>query len=359
MYAKPFINSKATFMKLIYYVFKILGLMPMNLKMNIAKNKIAGFERSKKSLVYNACLTGFLLIINYYSIFFKLQLNFWQKVPFERAFDLVQTSSNIIVTVVILLHFTVYHSRLIKIANELVNLIDKIAIIDDKLSNGKRTAFKSIRNIFLINTLSWIFILVTTSAANIYVFLYHLVKYPCVLIISYAFLQYSTILKLVKIMFAKLNTSFVNVTRKTITTEIAVVEQNEESKKNFDNNMQASEKINMFHTLCDSYISLCEVSHDLSDFYSLPMLLGIAHVFLTLILSAYYIVTPVVLGKNRMPLFTGYFHCAAFTTHNFILLVTITKCVNAIIIEVRKRMYGYIEFPDNDSIFLNLKTMCN
>lgn len=102
-------------------------------------------------------------------------------------------------------------------------------------------------------------------------------------------------------------------------------------------------KMKRFWRLSEMYLSLCDVSDNISLFYSLPMLLSLPYIFITLIFLSHYVLQPVVIVGMTAPI-SLVFHCIFRIAHFLILLILLTKLATATVTKVRNYSQKYVIF---------------
>lgn len=102
-------------------------------------------------------------------------------------------------------------------------------------------------------------------------------------------------------------------------------------KKNFIN---VAQKPGMIERLHDLHLLLYKLSNEISDFYALPMLFCLSHLFISLLTYSYYFIRPIVFGFPTLP-FLLYIHSFIRLIHLAVLFLILTKSVTSVIVEVK------------------------
>lgn len=327
---KTLIN-KIICIKCIFYLFKAFGLatMKINTKL-INNNKIeVSFTHSRNGLMYNFIMILIITIFNY--INFKDLKNLFDQShmnEFERSIDTIRMVFSIVCSIIITIKFCFQQQKITKILNRIMSLINSLTI------NKNRTKIKRISLAYrillmcLVNSASWIVLIVTIELQTFRGMTYIITKYLCELIINYTVLQYAIISKLVNHLFKSMNDNFYLVVKKSYSSNKVNIIYN-------DGTFSGSRtKLDNLH---DLHLSLCKLSEKISDFYAQPMLLCTLYNFVSLLVYSYNSARPIVTGVFTLPNIV-YIHCVCKTFYFFFLLIFLSNSVTGIVLEVRSSL---------------------
>lgn len=295
----------------LFYYFKILGIAPMT--MNETKSNRL-FKHSKLGTAYEIFLFLTLLMLNIFSInYFYRHHDMTNRNAFEKTFNCLQDSLILVTAMLTLLSFIIQQKRTIMIANKIHQIRQSMMLIDLDLYQ-KIPLISRLITVTLVLCIFW-----SSMSATIFMYgLSYMSKvapiYICTLIAVSLILQYCVLLKYLEVLF-----TFVN-DKLSIKSQCFRVEITQIKSNNIDH-------------VSRLYISLREVSRNVSEFYAPMMLMIVLNIFLGCISSTYYIVKPFVFEENKLPLL--------FLAHNLtvgalyaVLLVTLTTCVDATVYQV-------------------------
>lgn len=312
--------------KYMFYFFKLCGVATMKFNTNLTeKGRVQGswFASSGKGIVYNIILICFIIVFNCFGV---RTVYYWSNIQFERIIDVVLYSYTTVVAVLILLAYCFRQKQAIAIANKLQILREFTMSINGQSNNESQFVVSSLKRIFIAQLVIW-FVLIMSTSTEIYMLVYCAATYPCVLIINCTFLQYSVVLRYLNQLYITLNAGFINVPK-----EFPV------SRKDFTLNTSVV-RMNSLSEIRELYLSLCNLSMDVSEFYQLLMLFCVSYLFVTLLLWSYYIVAPIFvqvteLHDNKYIIY-AYVRGSTIVIHHAFMLVILTQCVSAVTREVK------------------------
>lgn len=317
------------FPKFLYCYFKIFGLTPVALKIVSLKKKNVSyfciFSSSKCSVVYNVFLITTLTTLNLMFVLSFYETGFEGSMKFDRFIGSIEDFLALLTTLSVLTSYTVFSKNLLSIANK-INMARELSVTFD---NGIGEKFTETRNIILIFFLQWILWLIkwaTITNQKKYI-VYCFAKYFSDLIDKNTFIQYIIILKYVRRLFEKVNDSLSKIMKdsKTKSCEINFLQ--------IKNNDVTTVTIKKLNFLYKNHLFLSEISSDISDFYSYPLFVNLIHIFISLVVSAYLIVKPLVLGINSLSAI-DFMHVLVDWFNSLSMLLIITISAGATVSEV-------------------------
>ena len=306
------------FAKFLFYYLKIFS--GITITFTTALPKTNGIERwvfhpSKYGVLYNLFLLITLLISNSYVIIYIFPRD--EKQIFQKVSDTITYGFTLFTAASILINFLLRQRSILSIANRL-SAANALSIgIDHKIYDQENILPSYLIIIFLTNLIIWMFMVLTSPINDCVVLFYYFMFYISVYVINCLFMQYIAMLKLLHHLFKVVNENLTN---------FAI-----ESKWN----LYSAPRLDRLLRLCRLYVSLSDLAHDLSDFYSGPMLLCVGDTFMTVTNITYYIVKPIVLGTHTSYSLLLIVHIMSYGLLFVVMLFVLTKCVSATVAEVK------------------------
>ena len=269
------------FAKCLLYYLKIFSGITITFSTTLPKTNGLDswvFRSSKVDVMYNLFLMTTLLISNSYGIIHLFITE--EKQIFERVNDTVMDTFALFTAASILMNFLLRQESLASIANRLSAANALSIAIDHKIYHQQNILPSYLMKVFLMNLTIWIIMVLTSLIHDFDVLLHCFMFYISIYVIDCLFMQYIVMLKLLHHLFNVVNENLTNFTN--------------ESKWN----LYSAPRLDKLLRLRRLHVSLSELGHDLSDFYSGPMLLCVGDAFMAMTNIAYFIVKPMVLGTN-------------------------------------------------------------
>lgn len=264
-------SSDIVFIKIIYYFYKIIGLMVVNVEIELDKEQVdSSFKFSVKGILYNVFVFFCLCIQNLVSLNDFKNLDFY--VSLENFFQKFQTVFTLFTCFVILTTFCFQQKKFIEVANELKNIKNSLTIINPERSKHV-SMLSTMKIVYFFIVCMWCVLIVTSymgSRPLIYIFIH-----SANLIINWMIVQYSSVIILVYHLFESINLQF----KKTFVCSIS-------SRDDEISSIKLKEFL--FFQYRRLYLSLCAVTNRISDYYSLPMLFCLMYIFITSLLYLFY-----------------------------------------------------------------------
>lgn len=314
-----------TLPKLFFYFFKFFGLVPVNLKIKFLKDQEThdvSFVRSNKYPLYTVLLTVLIAILNYYNIVFSYKMYRMDKTAkIDQIIDTIRIILGAVGTSIILIKYCVQSDIVLKSINDIMATGESLFLMDSK------TIFISfnIKMICFMNVSTWSLLLYMSETHGKYIYyVSYLAKYNVELIISCTIVQCSVVLKIFEEFFQRINEELSRTSEKFLAVDdIYYTNSRSELQSDLD-------KVSFLHKL---HLSHCEVLEKISGFYTLPMLLCVTYVFMSLTIYSYYSAKSFILGVSY--LMFPYFYPASQVIHNIVLLIILAQSVTYVIKEVK------------------------
>lgn len=312
--------KRPLFIKCIYYTFKILGVSTMSLDSRHLGNKLSPFKPSRCGILYNIILMIIVIILASLCYTALTDTTYPGRINLDSFVDIVQGAFTILTCEIILLTFSIQQGKTITIAENLLSVVKRLSnTIDGEKDDKLNVISKNLGMIFSINTFVWFLFVLTAPRGSLDIILYDLVVVLCYFIIACMLIEYSVAVKLLKHFFEVINDTLINFTEK---------------RHKAPNANYIFQRVQKLYHLRKLYSLLSDLSREISDFYSQPMLLCTVHIFMTLILTSYYCTKPLFTVIYGTVTFVSYFNCFLHALLNVTPLVILTKCISNTIAEV-------------------------
>lgn len=292
------------------------------------KNIRPTFTYSMNGILYNFSLFVCLSVLNFFSVRYIGKLDF--PAFFENIFQKSQTVFTLIVCFIILITYCFKQKKFIEIANKLQIVTDSLMDID--IGKSEKISFlNKIKLIYLVNCVIWLILLITSyigAYPMIYIFL-HLSNFT----INWMIMQYSSILLLVYHLFKIINSNLKNIfLSPTALSNIEILQQN-----NYRDNYVSPQKLRklLFIHQRESYLSLCAISNEISDFYSVSILFCIIYIFITSLLYLYFNGDLLLYNVSAGIPILIYINCLLWVVFYIFALVVISKAASRAVAEVK------------------------
>lgn len=255
------------FLKFVFYFFKAFGIATISYghEWNNEKSSwILTFKSSRIGIIYNVVFCGSLIFIRMAQLIFFIE----NKVFGESHREIVINTVYVLLfgfgQIITLTVFIFQRSKIVHITN-------KISMLKDLASENCITE-KSFFTFFFFNYLiSFIINFLLYSDKNAVLLFYVVGMTVSTYAVLFLLTQYTLILKIIKRLFESVNNDLNKILLKQPVLSIQKQEKNLELDK-----------------LMYLYTCLCDVSEDISNFYSLPMFWGVLNTFINLIFSTYF-----------------------------------------------------------------------
>lgn len=309
------------------------------------------FTYSRFDLIYNLLLIIFSVILNYFNFrsIHKLY-NLANMNQFECVIDIIRLTLANICTTITLLVFCFRQRQAAKIMTKIIHISVSLEIFNQSVFKRSLSIVNKIILILVISTftgcLSNISIVIYTSE----VIICFIAKYLCDLINYYVVIEYALILLCVRQLFKTINDN-----ANYIFKQLSNSNERELIQCDYDTLRKDNQNNDEFSRLHDLHLSVYKISEELSDFFALPMLFCLSHVFISLLSYSYYFIRPIISGFQTLPIVL-YIHSLFRLTHLAVLFLILTKSATAVIVEV-KNQYSFIfqELLNNHFVWFKSK----
>ncbi|KAL6266647.1 hypothetical protein P5V15_003486 [Pogonomyrmex californicus] len=274
--------------------FKLLGLATFAHRIVTQKNKISCiFQYSEFGIVYNVVISGLMIASSYVSIPFRVNMQYENKTNLTVGIEILQTVLGTLVICAILLSYCIDQRSLVRIANRLMNVeheMDRLYRLYSPLRRQRVLgtqiivcALKICLLIFLLTTEVMAFHASPVSWLTDIVPTFH---------VGWLLIQYFLLVTVIQADFDDVNRAIQSLSR------INTPDIRPQSLYQTRRIVVSNSTVHQLLQLRDMHCHLCEISENVSDFYSLPVLCAITFLFLTLIYNGYYLISPLLMADE-------------------------------------------------------------
>lgn len=322
-------RNKLTILGFIF-VFRISGLLPFKInfsktKKNSCKKERLIFTRSYFAIIYNILLSASTVVSYYYSTLKKDDTSTsadHKESVFDNTINVFVIGIGTFIVIFTTSAFCIRQRNAIDLAESLEITIEKLSNFIGIGFNDDLLHLKMIKKFLLVISALWFikFLSLCAVSRESIIFFYCITFHEFV--VTMLFHQYSVILKVIRHLFENVNVNLQQLSK-----------ESKLCRKVISHDFAIEVRSSKFKHLIDVYLSLERFSKELSNYYSLPILLCLAHVFFTFILLLYYIIEKNLIENDFMNWYEAF--QAGFILINYsIPIVTLTKSVTNVKVEV-------------------------
>jgi len=311
--------------------FKLIGLATFAHRIIVYKKRTSyTFQYSKLGIIYNVVLSSLMIVSNYFSIPFRLNWNYKIKTNLTVDIAVLQTVLGALVICVILISYCIKQKSLVRIANRLIIIEHEIDRLYDLYHPLQRQRiFYTMIIVCILKICLLILLLFTQIITGHTDPISWLTDVLPTFHVSWLLIQYFLLVTVIQTDFADVNRVIQSLTR-TNAPDLRL-QSLYQTRRIIINNSTVYQLLQ----LRDVHCHLCEISEDVSSFYSLPVLFGIVFLFLTLIYNGYYFLSFLLMTDNIL----NYSYSIIDVIVWIILLIypifLLTNKITRILIEVR------------------------
>ncbi|EGI69737.1 hypothetical protein G5I_01644 [Acromyrmex echinatior] len=279
-----------TFRILIMF-FKLIGLATFTHRIVIYKKRMSyTFQYSKLGIVYNVVLSSLMIVSNYMSIPDVLNDDYYAKTKLTVSIELLQTVLGALVTCAIFISYCIDQKFLVRIANRLIIIEQEI----DRLYYPLRRQhiFYITIIVCILKICLLILLLFTENLAFHTGPVSWLTDVLPTFYVGWLLIQYFLLVMVIQTDFADVNRAIQSLTK--INAPDLRLQSLYQTRRIVVNNSTVHQLLQ----LRDVHCHLCEISEDVSSFYSLPVLFAIIFFFLMLVHNGYYLLSPLLMFED-------------------------------------------------------------
>lgn len=281
-------------------IFKIMGHAPLSIVRRSSKEKspkaiavaaaltTTNFAHSGAGSVYNVILIVLLVGLNFVSVPLLYEGEYLSKTPFTETIEVTQAVGGNAVVVFIWLLNLLRQKTMVKIINRLMN-VDATVF---RLTETNRNYFVLL---FLTNFSVWILLIVSNQQSYHTAVLGFMNEIVPGVIINWFMIQYVVTVKLIEKRFSALNRALLDSPTSSIVVPI----------RSLILGCVSADDIDFPNVLSfrRAHSDLYEISCQVAEFYSLPIVFAIAFGCFSIIYNAYWVVVPFVFVSEDEPTF--------------------------------------------------------
>lgn len=285
-------------LRMLIIFFKLIGLATFAHSVVMQKKRASYiFKYSEFGIIYNVVLSSLMIASNYISIPFRVGLEYENKTNLTTGIEILQTVLGTLVICAILISYCIDQKSLVRIVNRLMNVeheMDRIYHLYHPLRRQRILCVLIIVCVLkislLISLLSTEFLAFHTSPIS------WLSDILPTFHVGWLLVQYFLLVTVIQADFADVNRAIQSLSRVSIPDRQSLYQTRRVVVSN--------STIYQLLQLRDMHCHLCEISEDVSDFYSLPVLFGLTFLFLTLIYNGYYLLSPLLMTDDILEYMT-------------------------------------------------------
>ena len=273
-----------TFRILIMF-FKLIGLATFAHRIIVYKKRTSyTFQYSKLGIIYNVVLSSLMIASNYVSIPLKLTWEYKIKTSLTTSISVLQTILGTLMICAILISYCIKQKSLVRIANRLFTIEHEI----DHLYNlyhplRRQRIFCTMIIVCTLKICLLILLLFNDNLALGTGPISWLTDILPTFHMGWLLIQYFLLVTVIQTDFADVNRAIQSLIG--INTPDLRLQSLYQTRRIIVNNSI----VHQLFQLRDVHCHLCEISEDVSSFYSLPVLFGIIFLFLTLTYNGYFL----------------------------------------------------------------------
>ncbi|XP_024880056.1 putative gustatory receptor 28a isoform X1 [Temnothorax curvispinosus] len=281
-------------LKMSIIFFKLIGLATFAHHIVMRKKRsLYTFQYSEFGIVYNVILSSLIIASNYLSIPFRLNLEYENKSNLTVGIEVLQTVLGSLVICTILFIYCIDQKSLVRIANRLMDVEHEMDCLYHLYQPLRRQHIFCAMIIVCILKVCLLILLLTTE-----ILAFHTgpVSWLSDILptfhVGWLLIQYFLLVTIIQADFADVNQAIQSLTR------VGTPDLRPQSLYQTRRVVFSNSTVHQLLQLRDMHCHLCEISEDVSDFYSLPVLFGFTFLFLTLIYNGYYLFSPLLMTDN-------------------------------------------------------------
>lgn len=281
-------------LRMLIIFFKLVGLATFAHHIITQKKRSSyTFQYSEFGIVYNVVLSSLMIASNYISIPLTISAEYENKSNLTVGIEIVQSILGTLVICAILLTYCIDQKSLVRIANRLMDVeheIDRLYHLYRPLR--RQRIFCALIVVCALKICLLILLLATEELAFHSGPISWLGDILPTFHVGWLLIQYFLLVTIIQADFADVNRAIQNLTR--INTSDLLPQPLYQTRRVVVSNSIVHQLLQ----LRDMHCHLCEISEDVSNFYSLPVLFGITFLFLALIYNGYYLLSPLLMTDD-------------------------------------------------------------
>lgn len=321
--------------------FKVIGLATFTHYVVVQKKRssqvLCTFQYSELGIVYNAVLISLMIASNYLSIPYRINMEYLNKTNMTVGIEIFQTILGSVAICAILLSYCFNERSLVRIANRLMNVehdLDRMYRLYPTLRRER--VFRVLVVICSLKGSLMVILLISEYFAFYPSPISWLTDILPTFHVGWFMIQYFLLVSVIQADFADVNQAIQGLSR------VNSADSRPQSLCQTRRVVVSNSTVHQLLQLRDVHCLLCEVSQDVSDFYSAPIVFGISFMFFSLVYNGYYLLSPLLLSDEVLEyeVLIDTIIWLIFLTYPIILLTTrITKTLHEV--EQRDRFHRF------------------
>nr|XP_031846910.1 putative gustatory receptor 28b [Nomia melanderi] len=283
---------------LFWLLFKVLGLATASLRSGDSKSKQSArlsFATRPLGTIYNVLLCCAILVSSLFSIPALYIYEYANKSSTTTVIEKIQGISGYLMILGILLYYCVNQPTIKSIGNCLIRVEGKLRLLRYSIDHKRIVWILTI--VYVLHIVLFFVTLVTQHVAFLdNPLIWFTDVFPTTLA-NWLLIQYFSVISLMKMNFVCANHVLRNLCSSSHAAD-SYAKYLCRSRRVFVN----SSTIQSLLQLRNIYDDLFDVSKEISDFYSLPILIGIPFLFYTLLYNFYYLLQPLIIDHESLEL---------------------------------------------------------
>lgn len=308
--------------RIVIMFFKLIGFATFTIVIQKKRSPtVYMFKYSGLGIIYNAVLISLMIASNYLWIPFTLNVVYANKTNMTVGIEIIQGALGTVAICTTLLSYCVCQKSLMRIANRLVDVeheLDHLYRLSHPTLQRQRIALVlivtcTLKVCFLIVLLITEYVAFRTNPTS---WLKDIVP---TFYVGWCMIQYFLIVTIVQADFTDVNRAIRNLSEMS-TPDLQPQTYQIRRFVVIGNSTVHLQLLQLRGIHCD----LCDISEAVSDFYSLPILFGLAFMFVTLVYNSYYFVLPLLVSHKilEFSFFINSIFWLIFPIYPIILLTT-------------------------------------
>ncbi|XP_018376042.1 PREDICTED: uncharacterized protein LOC108769521 [Trachymyrmex cornetzi] len=271
--------------RILMIFFKLIGLTTFAHQIVVYKKRTSyTFQYSKLGFVYNVVLSSLMIASNYMTIPLRLNWEYKIKSNLTVGIAVLQNVLGALMICAILISYCVKQKSLLRITNRLITIEHEMDRLYDLYHPLRRQRiFCTIIIVCILKICLLMLLLFTDNLALGSNPVSWLTDVLPTFHVGWLLIQYFLFVTVIQTNFADVNRAIQSLTR--INAPDLRLQSLYQTRRIIMNNSIVYQMLQ----LRDVHCHLCEISEDVSSFYSLPVLFGVVFLFLTLIYNGYFL----------------------------------------------------------------------
>ncbi|XP_029156598.1 uncharacterized protein LOC114929276 isoform X2 [Nylanderia fulva] len=289
--SEPREDASLWMVRVLIIFFKLIGLATFTYRTDTQKKrKLFIFQHSKFDIVYNAVLISLMLASLSISIPYRFTMEYENKTNLNEVIETIQTVLGAFVICMILLFYCIEQKSLVRMMNRLTDIEHELDRLHDP-SQRQRVLWGLIV-VYILNGC----LVITLATTEVLAFHTSPVSWLSDILpsfhVGWMLVQYFLLATIIQADFADVNRTLQNLSR------VSTSDLQSQTFCQTRRVIVTNSTVHQLLKLRDVHCHLCEISGNVSDFYSLPVLYGVTFLFLTLVYNGYYLLSPLLMSDE-------------------------------------------------------------